>query len=59
MAVLNHFKIGANTERKRAIILETVVNISMNRIRMASACAQLNALCRTLNTLNAFCRMDA
>lgn len=40
IAVLNHFKTGPNTERKRTVILETVVNISMNRIMVALACAQ-------------------
>lgn len=44
MAFLSHFKIGLNTERKRAVILGTVVSISTNRIMTALAYVQLNTL---------------
>jgi len=40
MAVLNRFKTGPNIKTKRAVILETAVNFSMNRIMMPLAHAQ-------------------
>lgn len=56
MAFLSHFKIGLNTERKRAVILGTVVSISTNRIMTALAYVQLNTLWKMLKGL---CRTNA
>lgn len=48
-AVLNQLKLGANTARR--VFLEFfVINISMNRVMMALACAQLSVLSKTLNS---------